>query len=62
MVEDSTDSLVFNYTGQLVIGIDLSGYLVINTQDVVLVCPKDSVPKIKQLVESLSGTEHESLT
>ncbi len=62
MVEDSTDSLVFNYTGQLVVGIDLSGYLVINTQDVVLVCPKDSVPKIKQLVESLSGTEHESLT
>lgn len=62
MVEDSIDSLVFNYTDQLVVGIDLSGYLVINTQDVVLVCPKESVPKIKQLVESLSGTEHESLT
>jgi mannose-1-phosphate guanylyltransferase len=62
MVEDSTDSLVFNYTNQLVVGIDLSAYLVINTQDVVLVCPKDSVPKIKKLVESLSGTEHESLT
>lgn len=62
MVEDSNDSLVFNYTNQLVVGIDLSGYLVINTQDVVLVCPKDSVPKIKTLVESLSGTEHESLT
>ena len=27
-----------------------------------LVCPKDSVPKIKKLVESLSGTEHENLT
>jgi mannose-1-phosphate guanylyltransferase len=62
MVEDSSDSLVFNYTNQLVVGIDLSGYLVINTDDVVLVCPKDSVPKIKKLVESLSGTEHESLT
>ena len=62
MVEDSTDSLVFNYTNQLVVGIDLSAYLVINTQDVVLVCPKESVPKIKKLVESLSGTEHESLT
>ena len=62
MVEDSSDSLVFNYTNQLVVGIDLAGYLVINTDDVVLVCPKDSVPKIKKLVESLSGTEHESLT
>jgi len=62
MVEDSTDSLVFNYTDQLVVGIDLSAYLVINTKDVVLVCPKESVPKIKKLVESLSGTEHESLT
>lgn len=62
LVEDSQDSLVFNYTNQLVVGIDLSGYLVINTQDVVLVCPKDSVPKIKKLVESLAGTEHEKLT
>ncbi|OGH16783.1 MAG: hypothetical protein A3C30_00370 [Candidatus Levybacteria bacterium RIFCSPHIGHO2_02_FULL_40_18] len=62
MLEDSKDSLVFNYTDQMVVGIDLSDYLVINTEDVVLVCPKESVPKIKKLVESLSGTEHEKLT
>lgn len=62
MLEDTRDSLVFNYTEQMVVGIDLREYLVINTEDVVLVCPKDSVPKIKKLVESLSGTEHEKLT
>lgn len=62
MVNDSKDSLVFNYTNQMVVGIDLNDFLVINTEDVVLVCPKNSVPKIKKLVESLSGTEHESLT
>jgi mannose-1-phosphate guanylyltransferase len=62
MLNDSKDSLVFNYTEQMVVGIDLSEYLVINTEDVVLVCPKNSVPKIKKLVESLSGTEHEKLT
>lgn len=62
MLEDSTDSLVFNYTDQMVVGIDLNDLLVINTEDVVLICPKESVPKIKKLVESLSGTEHESLT
>lgn len=62
MLESTRDSLVFNYTNQMVVGIDLSEFLVINTEDVVLICPKNSVPKIKKLVESLSGTEHENLT
>ena len=62
MLEDSTDTLVFNFTNQLSVGIDLEKMLVINTEDVLLVCPKDSVPKIKKLVESLNGTEHENLT
>ncbi len=61
MVEDSRDSLVFNYGKQLTVGIDLSEMLVINTEDVVLVCPKTSVPKIKKLVESLAGTPLEHL-
>lgn len=62
LVEDSRDCLVFNFTDQLTVGIDLEELLVINTEDVVLVCPKKSVPKIKKLVESLSGTPHEHLT
>lgn len=62
MVEDSRDSLVFNYTSQLTVGIDLDEMLVINTSDVVLVCPKTSVPKIKKLVENLAGTPLEKLT
>jgi len=62
LLEDASDNLVFNYTDQLIVGIDLSKMIVINTDDVLLVCPKDSVPKIKKLVESLKGTEHENLT
>lgn len=62
MLEDSLDSLTFNYTDQLVVGIDLKEMLVINTQDVVLVCPKSAVPKIKKLVENLAGTPNEHLT
>lgn len=62
LLEDSRDTLTFNYTDQLVVGIDLDKMLVINTGDVVLVCPKTSVPKIKKLVESLAGTPHEHLT
>lgn len=58
---DSKDSLVFNSNGQLVVGIDLEGMLVINTQDVLLVCPKNSVPKIKKYVEGLTGTANEKL-
>ncbi len=62
LLTDSLDNLVFNYTDQLTVGIDLEGMIVINTDDVLLICAKDSVPKIKKLVESLSGTEHEKLT
>lgn len=61
LINDSKDSLVFNYTNQLVVGIDLDQFLVINTEDVILVCPKISVPKIKKLVEGLTGTPHEHL-
>lgn len=62
MLEDTKDSLVFNYNKQMIVGIDLSKFLVINTEDVLLICPKDSVPKIKKLVNSLAGTKHEDLT
>ncbi len=61
MVIDSKDSLVYNYTDQMLVGIDMEEFLVINTQDVILVCPKKSVPKIKKFVESLNGTENEHL-
>lgn len=61
LLEDSTDSLIFNYNDQLAVGIDLNEMLVINTDDVVLVCPKSSVPKIKKLVENLKGTSNEHL-
>lgn len=58
---DTKDSLVFNSNRQLVVGIDLEGMLVINTGDVLLVCPKTAVPKIKKYVEGLAGTANEEL-
>ncbi len=61
LLEESSDNLVFNYKDQLVVGIDLSEMLVINTEDVILICPKKSVPKIKKLVESLEGTPNAHL-
>jgi len=62
LLEDSSDNLVFNYTDQLVVGIDMKELIAINTDDVLLICPKNSVNKIKKIVESLSGTENENLT
>lgn len=62
LLQESTDCLSFNYTGQMIVGIDLQEMLIINTGDVTLVCPKASVPKIKKFVENLAGTPHEHLT
>lgn len=62
LLTDTNDSLIYNYTDQMVATIDLTDMLVVNTGDVLLVCRKTSVPKIKKLVESLDGTEHETLT
>lgn len=61
LLTDTKDSLIYNYTNQLVATIDLDDMLVVSTDDVILVCKKSSVPKIKQLVESLSGTANEHL-
>lgn len=61
LLEDSTDSLVFNYSNQLVVGIDMNEMVIVNTNDVLMICPKTSVPKIKQVVEQLAGTDNEHL-
>src|SRR5258708_852368 len=52
LLEDSSDSLLFNLNGQLVVGIDLKSMVIVNTHDVLLICPKTSVPKIKKFVEN----------
>ena len=62
ILTDTTDSLVYNYTDQTIATIDVGDMLIVSTDDVILVCKKSSVPKIKKLVESLRGTEHEHLT
>ena len=62
LLTDTEDSLIYNYTDQLVTTIDVADALIVATNDVILVCKKSSVPKIKKLVESLKGTENEHLT
>ena len=61
LMTDCEDNLVYNYTDQLLVAIDLKEHIVINTHDVILVCHKNSVPKIKKLVERLSETDNDHL-
>lgn len=61
LVEDTKDTLLYNFTKQMIVAIDLEDMIVVNTNDVILVCPKKSVPKIKKFVKSLDGTSYERL-
>ncbi|MCL4374391.1 sugar phosphate nucleotidyltransferase [Patescibacteria group bacterium] len=61
-LEHVRDSLIYNYEDkQLIVGIDLDETIVVNTKDVILIAKKNSVPKIKKLVEGFEGTENEKL-
>lgn len=62
LLTNCEDNLIYNFTEQSVTAIDLKGMLVINTEDVLLVCRKESVPKIKEFVNNLTGTKNEHLT
>jgi mannose-1-phosphate guanylyltransferase len=54
------DSLLFNYEGdKLMAVIGLDGIVVVNTDDAILVVHKDMIPRVKELVNSLEGTELE---
>lgn len=59
---NTRDSLIYNYTNKLVTTIDLEGMLVIVTEDVILVCPQESVPEIKKVVNSFESTGNEKYT
>src|SRR3989344_4730648 len=59
---NSRDSVIYNYTNKLVTTIDLDGMLVIVTDDVILVCPQESVPEIKKVVGSFESTANEKYT
>lgn len=63
MLENSVDNLVYNYeNGKLIVGVNLSEVLVVNTDDVLLVANKSAVKEIKKVVEGFRGTENEKLT
>lgn len=51
------NSLVYNYSDQLLTTIDLKGMVVVNTEDVLLVCTKESMKNIKKVVSHFKTKE-----
>lgn len=55
ILENSFDNLIYSFVkNKLVVGIDLENFLVVDTNDVLLIAKKTSVSKIKKLVESMA--------
>ena len=50
---DSFDNIVWNLTGQAVALVGLEGYVVVNTEDALLVCAKDRAQDVRWVVEEL---------
>lgn len=56
------DLMVYNFTPQLVTTINLKGMVVVATDDVILICPEESMKEIKKVVEEFEGTGKEKYT
>lgn len=62
-LDNAKDSLIYNYDDRkLIVGVDLDEHIIVNTEDVILIAKKNSMPKVKKLVEGFNGTENEDLT
>ena len=62
-LDNVQDSLIYNYDeNKIIVAVDLKEHIIINTQDAILITKKNSMGKVKKIVESFPGTEHESLT
>ena len=61
-LDNVSDSLIYNYDeDKMIVGVDLDDLIIINTQDAILITKKNSMGKVKKIVESFPGTKHESL-
>lgn len=52
---DSSDSYVYTSTGRLVAAVGLEGWIVVDTPDALLICPKDRAQAVRQIVERLKA-------
>lgn len=51
---DSSNNLIYSYTGKLIATAGVKNMIIIETDDVVLVCPKDKAQDVKKIVKKLN--------
>lgn len=56
------NNLIYNYNKQIITAIDLEGLVVINTNDVLLICPQESMKNIKKVVNQFKQTKNKKYT
>lgn len=61
-IHKTTNSVVYNYTDQMVTTVGLDGMVVVVTPDVVMVVPQDQIPEVKKMLADFEGTDNEKYT
>ena len=54
---DTTDTYIYTSEGRLVAAVGLEGFVVVDTPDALLVCPKDRAQAVRDVVERLTAEE-----
>ncbi|HSH03968.1 MAG TPA: sugar phosphate nucleotidyltransferase [Anaerolineae bacterium] len=63
LVENVTDSLVYNFEDEKLLAVvGVSGMVVVNMADVTMVVHKDHIPLVKKMVNGLEGTAYEKFS
>ncbi len=61
-LHETTNSVIYNYTDQMVTAVGLEGMVVVVTPDVVMVVPQDKIPDVKKMLSDFEGTDNEKYT
>ncbi|MFC1711451.1 mannose-1-phosphate guanylyltransferase [Patescibacteria group bacterium] len=54
-LENSQDCLVYNTDKKLLVGVDLTGMVIVNTKDVLMICPQESMKSVKKVVNDFKA-------
>jgi len=61
-LDNVQDSLIYNYDEKkVIVAVDLDELIIVNTHDAILITKKNSMGKVKNIIASFPGTEHEGL-
>jgi mannose-1-phosphate guanylyltransferase len=53
LLRDSSDLVVVPQSGRLIAALGVSGLIVVDTDDVVMICPRSRAQEVKSLVDTL---------